>query len=55
MRNTIHLLSFLILFILLLNCEKDNSLETETMKLAEGTWHGNYANSKVVFTIIEGL
>jgi len=55
MKKISKLFYLFVALILLFNCEAENGLEAESMKLAEGTWHGDFANSKVVFTIIEGI
>ena len=36
------------------SCRKNNDLAPEMMKVAEGTWYGDFADDKIVFTIIEG-
>jgi hypothetical protein len=53
MKKSIFQLFLLIFSILFLHCDKDNGLENDSMKLAEGTWHGEFGEAKVVFTLIE--
>ena len=48
MKKYFSLLFLLIYFIVFTNCDKENSLEKENMKLAEGTWHGDFGDHKVV-------
>lgn len=46
---------FLILsFYFLSSCQKNNTVGPQLMKVAEGTWYGDFAGEKIVFTIIEG-
>ena len=44
---------FTILFFLFISCDKNDIIEAEAMKLAQGSWYGNMENDSIIFTIIE--